>query len=134
MLISGFMLFGRNYDDIPKEILEQLDQIGVDNSPLLNYYESTYLNVIFKDNINEFDFKEKKVAFIKISGENGKFHYFDMQKKHINDKKSPCNNGTLYIFNTSQKVESGGYDAAVVYWSKFIIPIEKVVKRLKGKR
>jgi hypothetical protein len=54
-----------------------------------------------------------------------------MQKKHFVDEKHPCDNGTLYIFDETQKKESGGYDAAIVYWSKCLIPIQDVVKRLK---
>jgi hypothetical protein len=38
----------------------------------------------------------------------------------------------LYIFNAAQKEESGGYDAAIVYWSKMIIPTNDIVKMLKG--
>ncbi len=37
---------------------------------------------------------------------------------------------SLYIFNKEQKKKSGGYDAAIVYWNKFVIPTEKVVERL----
>lgn len=121
----------RNFNDIPKDILNQLDEMGVDGSPLLNSHESAFLNIIFKDSLNGFVFTNKKVGFIKISGENGKIHYFEMQKKYFADKRHPCDNGTLYIFNATQKKESGGYDAAIVYWSKFHIPIDKVVKKLK---
>ena len=133
MLFSGINLFGqvRNFNDIPKDILEHLDKMGVDSSPMLNNYESAFLNVIFKDSLKGFDFTNKKVGFIKIYGEKGKIQYFDMQKKHFVDEKYPCNNGTLYIFDETQKKESGGYDAAIVYWSKFLIPVEKVVKKLK---
>ncbi|MCZ2339675.1 MAG: hypothetical protein LC127_16115 [Chitinophagales bacterium] len=133
MLFSCINLFGqdRNFNDIPKDILEQLDKMGVDSLPLLNSHESAFLNVIFKDNLKGFDFTNKKVGFIKISGEKGKVHYFDMQKKHFVDEKHPCDNGTLYIFDATQKKESGGYDAAIVYWSKRLIPIQAVVKRLK---
>jgi len=133
MLFSSINLFGqaRNFNDIPKDILEQLDKMGVDGSPLLNSHESAFLNVIFKDSLKGFDFTNKQVGFIKISGEKGKIHYFDMQKKHFADEKHPCDNGTLYIFDAAQKEESGGYDAAIVYWSKRLIPIQDVVKRLK---
>lgn len=34
---------------------------------------------------------------------------------------------------TIQKAESDGYDAAIVYWSKFLLPIEDVIKKLQGK-
>jgi hypothetical protein len=54
-----------------------------------------------------------------------------MHKKHSTNEKYLCDNGTLYIFNAAQKAESGGYDAAIVYWSKFVVPIEKIVNRLK---
>ena len=100
---------------------------------LLNETESAYLNKIFETARNDFDFTNKKVGFIMISGENGKTHYFDMHEKHSINTNSPCDNGTLYIFNTEQKAESGGYDAAIVYWSKFLLPIEDVVKRLQRK-
>ena len=53
--------------------------MGIDNSPLLNSYESEYLNVVFKDSLNGSDFHGKKIGFIN-SGENSKFLYFDMQK------------------------------------------------------
>lgn len=133
MLFSGINLFGqvRNFNDIPKDILNHLDKMGVDGSQLLNSYESAFLNVIFKDSLKGFDFTNKKVGFIKISGGKGKIHYFDMQKKYFVDEKHPCDNGTLYIFNATQKEESGGYDAGIVYWSKRLIPIQDVVKRLK---
>ena len=61
--------------------------MGIDNSPLLNSYESEYLNVVFKDSLNGFDFHGKKIGFINSGenprgehGENSKFLYFDMQK------------------------------------------------------
>jgi hypothetical protein len=113
--------------------MKQMDRVETDDSLLLNETEAAYLNKIFETTRKNFDFTNKKVGFIKISGEKGKIHYFDMQKRHYIDKDSACDNGTLYIFDADQKEESGGYDAAIVYWSKFLIPIKDVVKRLKGK-
>ena len=37
----------------------------------------------------------------------------------------------LYLFNTMQKTESGGYDAAVTYWKKFVIPTQEIVRTIK---
>lgn len=110
------------------EIMKQTEE-----NLLLNETEGAYLNKIFETNQNDFDFINKKVGFIMISGENGKTHYFDMHEKHSTNANLPCDNGTLYIFNAEQKAESGGYDAAIVYWSKFLLPVEKVIKRLKEK-
>ena len=53
------------------------EKTGVDNSLLLNNYESTYLNAIFKDSLNGFDFHGKKIGFIRNGG-NSKVHYFNM--------------------------------------------------------
>jgi hypothetical protein len=30
-----------------------------------------------------------------------------------------------------QKTESGGYDAAVTYWKKFVIPTQEIVRTIK---
>ena len=37
----------------------------------------------------------------------------------------------LNIFNDVQKIESGGYDAAITYWKKFVVPSQGIVKTLK---
>src|ERR1035437_2235937 len=134
MLFSSINLFGqvRNFNDIPKDILNQLDKMGIDGSSLLNSYESAYFNLVFKENLNGFDFTGKKVGFIYSGARSNKKEYFDLEKDRFNRNNTP-NRGTLYIFDATKKEESGGYDAAIVYWSKFLIPVEKVVKRLKEK-
>jgi hypothetical protein len=138
MFFSTINLFGqvRNFNDVPSEILEQLNKMGVDNSSITNSYESTYLNIIFEKFRKDFDFKDKRIGF--LTGSTGKTisnkkKYFDLEKYRLTHKLSP-NNGILYIFDAVQKEEAGGYDAAIVYWSKFVIPIEKIIKRLKNKR
>lgn len=132
MLFSSINLFGqvRNFNDIPKDILNQLDKMGVDGSSMLNSYESAYFNVVFKENLNGFDFTGKKVGFIHSGAKSNKKEYFDLEKDRFNRNNTP-NRGTLYIFDATQKEESGGYDAAIVYWSKRLIPIQDIVKRLK---
>lgn len=132
LILSAVNLFGqvRNFNEIPKETLEQLDKMGVDDSPLLNNYESTYFNAIFKDSLKGFDFTGKKVGFIHSGARSNKKEYFDLEKDRFNRKNTP-NRGTLYIFDETQKEKSGGYDAAIVYRSKVLIPVDKVIKRLK---
>jgi hypothetical protein len=135
MILSSVSLFGqvRNFKDIPKDILAQLDKMGIDGSPLLNSCESIYLNVIFQDYLKGFDFTGGKVGFIYSGARSNKKEYFDLEKNRFNRNNTP-NGGSLYIFNAAQKEASGGYDAAIVYWSKFFVPIEKVIKKLKEKR
>lgn len=111
--------------------IEQKDTL---DKSLLSEKEAIYLNKIFETTRNKFDFNNKKVGFIKGSSggiKSNKQDYFDMQNKHCIYENYPCDNGGLYIFNSTQKKESGGYDAAIVYWSKFVIPAEKIIKRLK---
>lgn len=138
MLSLGINWFGQeqNSEDDTKKVMNQLNSIGVDNNPLLNDYESAYINMILKKSRKGFDFKDKKVGF--ITGSSGKTisnkkNYFNMQKKSLENKNVPCDNGILYIFDENQKKESGGYDAAIVFWSKVLIPTKDVVKRLKDK-
>ena len=112
---------------------DNMEKINRNDDSLLNETEGAYLNSIFENTRKDFNFINKKVGFIMISGENGKNHYFNMHEKHSINENYPCDNGTLYILDITQKAESGGYDAAIVYWSKFVIPIEEVVKKLKNK-
>lgn len=135
MLVSSINLFGQvqNFNAIPNDILKQLDKMGVDNSLSLNSSESAYFNIIFKESLKGFDFTGKKVGFIYSGAKSNKQEYFKLEKDRFNRNHTP-NNGTLYIFNAVQKAESGGYDGAIVYWSKFVVPIEKVVAKLKKQR
>ena len=55
-----------------------------------------------------------------------------MHKKHFSDENSPCDKGDLYVFDEAEKKESGGYDAAIVYWNKRVVPKKKLIKRLKS--
>jgi hypothetical protein len=119
-----------NFAEISTELLSYIEKMGVDSSSILNEYEGKYLNFIFKIDVQDFNLVGKKVAF-KWS----KMDFFkDERERFYRDFAAGGVGGaTLYIFNVTQKEESGGYDAAIVYWSKFVIPIEKVIKRLKDK-
>lgn len=119
-------------------LIEHMDELGKDESPILNETEGTYLNLLLRERRGGFDFIGKKVAF--LTGSSGttksdKTDYFKLQNDKFSTNEEGLyisNNGeNLYIFNATQKEESGGYDAAIVYWSKFILPVEKVIKILK---
>ena len=129
MFFVSMNLFGqiRANNDVPVEIMSFLDKMG-DSSPLLNSYESAFLNAVFKDPLSGFDFTNKVVGFFQ-GGD--KTSYFDMQRKHLADKNSPLDNGTLYLFDETQKKESVGYDAAILFWGKSFVPKDKLVKKLE---
>lgn len=120
----------RNFSDIPEGVLNQMDRMGVDSTPLLDSCESAYFNVIFKNSLNGFDFTNKKIGFLLAGSKRSKKEYFDEERNRFHNNSTTINS-TLYIFNSTQKEDSGGYDAAIVYWSKYLLPVDKIVKKLK---
>jgi hypothetical protein len=134
MIFHNMNSFGQvqKINDLPSDSLIQLDKTG-DDLEVLNCFESSFLNAVFKDTLNHFDFTNKKVGFIMGGSKSSKKDYFNMQKKYFADKKNPVDNGSLYLLNETQKMESGGYDAVIVYWSKIKQPTQKVVERIRNK-
>lgn len=117
-------------ESVPIDFLSNVDKCG-DDSLSLNSYEIAFLNNLFGDSINAFDFTNKKVGFIRAAQKKNKNDYFTMHKKHFADETSPADNGSLYIFDELQKEQSGGYDAAILYWSKFYKTKEEIIRILK---
>lgn len=96
--------------------------------------EAVFLNNIFETERNTFDFTNKAIGF--LTGSSGsrkgnKEDYLDMHKRHSMDAGFASDKGTLYIFNVLEKEQSGGFDAAIVYWCKIALPTETVIKRLR---
>jgi hypothetical protein len=114
-----------NFSEIPKDLLENLDKMGIDSSSILNEYEGRYFNFIFNIDPQDFNLAGKKVGFTR-----SKIDYFNWTRAN----STTVGGSSLYIFNATQKAESGGYDAFITMWNKFVIPIEEVVKRLKNRR
>ena len=117
------------FSDISDEIVSNLDKMGTDNTEILNVYEGEYFNYIFDNSPQIFNLAGKKVGFIR-----DKMDYFKQTRSLYNQGSSIVGGNSLYIFNDAQKEESGGYDAAIVYWSKFVIPTRTVVKRLHKRK
>ena len=136
MLFYGVNVHGQMSDIsiLSSNLANKLCEMEKKDSSCLNRDESLCLNVIFEKSRKDFDFTGKKIGF--LSGSSGKKRsskvaYFNMLKKHQENEKYPIDYGVLYVFNENQKKELNGYDAAIVYWSKFVIPIDKVIKRIK---
>ena len=117
-----------NFAEIPTELLSHIEEMGVDTSSMLNEYEGRYFNFIFKIDTQDFNFVGKKVGFLR-----SKTDYFRDTRERFYRNSTTVGGSNLYIFDAAQKAESGGYDAAIVYWSKRLIPTTDVVKRLKDK-
>lgn len=127
MKVCGQTIFRQvnNFTDIPTELLSQMEKTGVDSSLLLNEYEGKYLNFIFKTNSNDFNLVGKNVSFSR-----SKIDFFKDERERYYRNSTPVGGATLYIFNDEQKAESGGYDAAIIYWSKFYIRKEKLIEKI----
>ena len=124
------------FENISCEILNNINEMGIDDKLLLTELEGKYFNALYQIDKQEYSLCGKKMAF--FTGSLGKTKsdkkmYFTGEKSSFRLNNSP-NLGTLYIFNTEQKEQSGGYDAAIVYWSKRLVPINEVIKRLREGR
>lgn len=117
-----------NFTEIPTELLSHIGEMGTDTSLILNKYEGKYLNFIFKIDSQDLDLVGKKVGFLR-----NKIDYFKQTRDRFYDNTTTVGGSCLYIFDAAQKEESGGYDAAIVYWSKFLLPTEKIVQILKDR-
>ena len=116
------------FGEIPTDLLSHIEEMGVDCSSILNEYEGRYFNFIFKIDTQDFNLIGKKVGFLR-----SKTDYFRDTRERFYRNDETVGGSGLYIFDATQKEESG-YDAAIVYWSKRLIPITDVVKRLKKKQ
>ncbi len=120
-----------SFSEIPENILCNIEKMGNDDSEVINKYEAEYLNFIFRAKRDNFDFEGKKVGFILSSSKKNKKHYFQEERSRYLDCLDPSF-GQLFIFNEVQKEECG-YDAAIVYWCKFVKTPDEVVSILKSK-
>lgn len=138
-LIFNSSLLGqdKSSEEIPKDIIDCLTEIGKDNVSTLNECESKYLNHIFQKEKGVFDFCNKKVAFFKGnigSVPSTKKEYFDDEKYYINLKGVlPLYSDQLIIFNEDESSQIE-YNAAIISNSKKLLSKKEVVRRLKRKR
>ena len=121
-----------SYEELTRpmaDTLKNYDKMGMDGSEYLNDYEADYFNMQFNDSSGSFNFIGKKVCFFGPSALS-----FSNKQKYFNElTKHSSVHSDLYIFNESEKEESGGYDAVIVYWNKKSYTSKELVKRLKEK-
>jgi hypothetical protein len=122
-------------ENIPKDILDCLVEMGTDTLSTLNICESKFLNFCFQKEKDTFDFYGKKMAFFK--GNTGtikstKKEYFDVEKQLIYSGRFPSPRGQLIIFNEDE-AKKVGYDVVFIVYNKKYITKEDIIKRLKEK-
>jgi hypothetical protein len=100
---------------------QPVDSLGLDDNPQVTKYEAEYFNTEFKDQRNDFDFADKKIAF--ITGSAASKH--QTKTIYFNDVKTRLKNGNGMthspIFLTDkEKIKSGGYDVIITSWVKVL--------------
>ncbi len=110
---------------------QEVDSLGVNNDPLLNVYESSFLESQFDNETLELN--DKRIVFYKsLSGIQSKQVFFSDSREHIlNGHKIPLQ---IIELSNKEKTETGGFDAIVVSWSKFQLTPkmkEKIVEKIK---
>ena len=120
----------RNFNDIPQDILVNLEKMGRNTEIALNNYEAEFLNKIFENSRENFDFTNKKVVFIYAHiGIKSKKHFFSEQRKRFSDK-STVSSCSLFILDKKQS-ETNKYDAIITCWFKFYPNLEKLIKKVR---
>lgn len=114
------------FSDITDTILANRDKMGKDTSSALNDYEAAFIGQVFGLDSRNYSLTGKKVAFLP-----DKIDYFRQTRERYESRESIVGGSVLYLFNSAQKDASGGYDAAVLYWSYFIYPTERIVRILR---
>jgi hypothetical protein len=127
------------FENIPQNLLNDMDKMGIDECLLLTDLEGKYFNALSLIEEKGFNLCTKKVCFLTGnigSIKSNKKEYFieERERLKVADYSRLSFFGFLYIFNTAQKAESGGYDATIVYGSKKKLSIKEVIERLKKKQ
>lgn len=100
---------------------QTVDSLGRDNNPRLNKYEADYFNSEFKDQRKDFDFTDKKVAFITGSAANKlwtKTEYFEELKERLK-VNSGITDWAIFL-TPDERAKSGDYDVIVASWVKLL--------------
>ncbi|HUX53289.1 MAG TPA: hypothetical protein VMV56_02615 [Williamwhitmania sp.] len=132
LLYFSLFVFGQN-----------IDSCGINSNANLTLHESEYLNDYLKDSRETFDFSGKKIIFVTYPSGNRigtKSEYFseirkwNLENKDVvaaeNNKKIAT---TLIVLTEKEKIESGGYDAILTYWVKFLTDNrrKKIIQQIK---
>jgi len=123
--------FRIDWKDIPEHWCERLDTLGQDGLSILSEEEGFFLADYFKQGGQTLDLKEKKIAFIRTASKTDKARFFQDVRFWYFEFNSSVSS-TLYVFDENQKEQTGGYDGAIVFWSKMMLKPKKIVSILKS--
>ncbi len=103
---------------------QNIDSLGLDNSPFLNKDEAILLNSLLEEQRDSIDFVNLKVAFIVGSGGRTIVTKSDYFKNSVapwikNNSKPQI---SMILLTEKEKENSGGYDVLVFSWVKVYNP------------
>ena len=96
-----------------------VDSLGTNDDYHLNIEEAIYLNKSVDSQLGVFDFNNKRVIFSEGNSARiiPKSDYFErLVKPALRNGKDIVN--LLYILSKEEKIDSGGFHAIIVAWSK----------------
>lgn len=124
--------FHRVHDlrDASDEMKSHLSSWGTNTMDTLNATEGEYLNYIFDTSAKGSSLTGKRIAVLYHGlGLVNKSVFFNAERDwYLNYNSRTLS--SLFLFTPEQKLESGGYDAAILVWYKMLPPVELVVKGL----
>ena len=134
-VLVGYSCFAQQFrvdwKDIPEHWCEKLDTLGQNSLSILSEEEGLFLADYFKQEGQPLDLKGKKIAFICSVSKTDKARFFqDVRSRYFQLNSSVSS--TLYVFDENQKEQTGGYDGAIVFWSKQMLKPKKIVSILKS--
>jgi RNase H-fold protein (predicted Holliday junction resolvase) len=107
----------------------QLSRLGEDYNPILKTGESIFLKSYFQENNVGFNFLEKKIGFALIDLEIfliSKYNFFE----NWANKNDSTYSKMLYILNSKEKIESGNFDALIIFYKKNKVLKERRLNKL----
>lgn len=126
-------------DDISEfhqNLLDSLPSLGINCDDVITPAEGSYLNYIFDTEDSQFDFRGKKICFLRDYKFSGKQEFFNLEKdmhkeciatKSLYAQHGVKSNAYLYILSPEQKADLQGYDACVVYGTMFVLSKEQMM-------
>ena len=98
-----------------------IDRCGIDDKKNLTDNESLFLSIYFRNNLQTSELANKKIIF--ITGPTGntietKKMYFSKIKEYY--KTGNSINTSITYLSPEEKLKSGGYDAVITSWVKFL--------------
>ncbi|MFY0600785.1 MAG: hypothetical protein JXR03_14015 [Cyclobacteriaceae bacterium] len=103
----------------------KIDSCGLNNSSVLNEFEIQYFKQELSKQLERHGFNliNKKIAFAQGNFGKGiitKQEYFNQWgRSYFNNNSHVVNQ--LIVLNAEERVNSGGYDAIIISWSKILV-------------